>query len=49
MVLRALQCGLTLADLDYIEYGELTDIIIEHGNDSVEYQEKATQADFDRF
>lgn len=49
MVLRAIQTGLSLADLDFIEYGELTDIIIEHSNDQCEYSELATQADFDKF
>lgn len=49
MVLRALQVGLTLADLDDLEYGELTDIIIERANDNEEYPELATQDDFDRF
>lgn len=49
MVLRALQAGLTLADIDYVEYGELTDIIIEQANDHCDYNELATQADFDKF
>lgn len=49
MLLRALQLGLTLTDLDYIEYGELTDMMIERGNDNAKYQQVATQADFDSF
>ena len=49
MELRALQVGLTLTDLDEIESGELTDIIIERSNDNCEYQELATQEDFDKF
>lgn len=49
MILRALQVGLTLADLDALESGELRDIIIERANDNEEYPELATQADFDRF
>ena len=49
MVLRALQAGLTLSDIDYVEYGELTDIIIEQSNDHCDYNELATQADFDKF
>jgi len=48
-VLRALQVGLTLSDLDFMEYGEVTNLLIEHANDDCEYQQVATQADFDRF
>lgn len=49
IVLRAIQVGLSLADLDYLDYGELVDIITESGNDNEEYQEVATQADYDQF
>lgn len=48
-MLRALQVGLSLSDLDFLEYGEVTNIIIEHANDNCEYQQIASQADFDRF
>ncbi len=48
-VLRALQVGLTLSDLDFMEYGEVTSLLIERGNDDCEYQQVATQTDFDRF
>lgn len=49
MVLRALQIGLTLSDLDFLEQGEVTDLIIEHNNDSCKYNQLATQEDIDRF
>lgn len=49
MLLRALQLGLTLQDLDYIEYGELVDMTIERSNDNQDYPQLATQEDFDRF
>lgn len=49
MVLRALQIGLRLSDLDNIERGELTDLITENANDKCEYTELATQNDFDKF
>ncbi len=49
LVLRAVQIGLTLDDLDGIEYGTLLDMITEAGNDDCEYKELATQEDFDRF
>lgn len=49
MILRALQVGLSLVDLDYIEYGELLDILTESSNDHENYQEVATQSDYDQF
>ena len=48
-VLRALQIGLALADLDWLEYGEVMDLIIERSNDDAKYQYVASQDDFDRF
>ena len=38
-----------VSDLELLNYGDVLDIMIENGNDSVEYKQKATQADFDRF
>ena len=48
-MLRALQLGLTLSDLDRIEYGMVLDVITEAGNDNCEYNDIADQADFDKF
>ncbi len=48
-ILRALQVGLQLADLDYLEFGEVMDIITERSNDDAKYNQVASQADFDRF
>lgn len=48
-LLRCVQIGLSIADLDSLEYGQVMDMITEAGNDSFNYQELATQADFDRF
>lgn len=36
-MLRAIQAGLSLTDLDFLEYGEVLDLIIESGNDHCEY------------
>ena len=36
-MLRALQVGLKLSDLDYLEVGEVVDILIEQGNDDFNY------------
>lgn len=48
-LLRCVQLGLSLAELDNLEYGEIQDMFIEQLNDGCEYQQKATQEDFDRF
>lgn len=48
-VLRALQVGLTLSDLDFMEFGEVASLLIEQANDGCEYQQVASQDDFDRF
>lgn len=48
-VLRALQAGLTLSDLDQLDEGMVSDIIIEAGNDHEHYDDVATQEAFDRF
>ncbi len=48
-LLRALQVGLRLSDLDELEEGQVADIIIESGNDSAEYDYVATQEDMDAF
>ena len=49
MLLRALQIGLTLEDLDYIDYGTLQDILTEKSNDDYDYDIIATQEDMDKF
>ena len=48
-LLRAIQIGLTLDDLDSLEYGTVTDMITESLNDNCEYKELASQEDFDKF
>jgi len=48
-MLRAIQIGLRLSDLDQITLGELLDILIENENDSYEYPIKATADDFRSF
>ena len=48
-VLRAVQAGLSIDDLDSLEYGVVLDIITEASNDNVEYRQLATQEDFDKF
>lgn len=48
-MLRVLQNGLRLDDLDNLTLGMVYDIFTESGNDSCEYKRIATQADFDAF
>lgn len=48
-VLRAKQMGLSLSEMEELEEGFITDMIIESNNDSCEYKEIASQEDFDRF
>ena len=48
-LLRVIQVGLSLADLDYLDYGEVMDIFIENGNDNYDYPQIATQDDYDRW
>lgn len=48
-MLRCLQIGLRLSDLDNIDYGQVMDLLIEGGNDSCNYKIVATQDDFDTF
>lgn len=48
-LLRAIQIGLSLADLEELEEGFVMDMIIESANDKATYRDLPTQADFDRF
>jgi len=48
-LLRCLQAGLHMADLDEITMGDVYDVLIEQGNDSCEYTPLADQSDIDAF
>ena len=48
-LLRCKQMGLMLDELDMMEYGMVMDMMIESGNDTVDYPKKATQAQFNEF
>lgn len=48
-VLRCIQVGLKLSDLDVLDYGFIQDMITELDNDSYKYKEVANQTDFDKF
>ena len=48
-MLRCLQVGLSLDDLDKIDIGLVNDMFIEMANDHEEWGTLATQEDMDRF
>ncbi len=45
--LRCKQLGFTLPELFDLDYGEVSDLMIESANDHAKYDYKATQSDFD--
>lgn len=47
-LLRCVQCGLSIRDLDLLTVGMVFDIFTENQNDGEEYDQIATQADIDR-
>lgn len=48
-LLRCVQIGLGLSDLELLTIGMVDEMFIENDNDSFSYDTLATQADFDRF
>lgn len=48
-LLRVIQIGLRLKDLDVLDYGTVIDMMTESGNDREKYEKRAKQEDFDRF
>lgn len=48
-LLRCLQIGMSLGDLDLVTEGMVIDMANERANDDAEWEEEATQEDFDRF
>ena len=48
-LLRCLQIGLSLRELDLLTVGMVNDIFVENQNDDYEYDEVVDQADFDAF
>ena len=46
-MLRAVQCGISISDLDLLEIGMVNDMFIEAGNDEYKYARIATQEDID--
>lgn len=48
-MLRAVQLGISISDLDLLTIGMVQDMYIEAANDECEYETLATQEDFDNF
>ena len=48
-MLRAVQLGLSIQDLDELEESDVLDMLTESLNDEYNYPYKATQEDFDKF
>ena len=48
-LLRCIELGMTIADLDLLTIGLVLDIWTEKSNDGVKYLRLADQSDFDKF
>ena len=48
-LLRCVQLGISIADLDLLTIGLVNDMFTERQNDDYPYKELASQEDFDRF
>ena len=48
-LLRCVQLGLSVSDLDFLTIGLVNDLFTEKENDAYPYRYQATQADLDKF
>ena len=48
-LLRCVQLGISIRDLDLLSIGMVNDMYVESGNDSCKYARLADQDDFDNF
>lgn len=48
-MLRCVQLGISIADLDLLTVGLVNDMFMESSRDKIEWKEQASQADMDRF
>lgn len=48
-LLRCVELGLSMKDLDVLDVGMIYDMFIEKGNDNEEYAQVATQEDMNKF
>jgi len=47
-MLRCVELGLSISDLDLLTIGSVNDMFMEKSRDSIEWREEASQADMDR-
>lgn len=47
-MLRCVQCGISVSDLELLSIGMVNDMFIENQNDNYDYKYLATQEDIDR-
>lgn len=48
-MLRCKELGLSVDELEQLDFGLVVDMLTEQGNDEYKYPYKASQADFDKF
>ena len=48
-LLRCVELGISISDLDLLTIGLVLDMWTEKSNDSIKYDHRATQEDFDKF
>lgn len=48
-LLRCMEIGISIVNLDFLTIGLVIDMWTERANDSVKYKRVATQDDFDKF
>ena len=48
-MLRCVELGLNIADLDLLTIGSVNDMFNEKSRDSMEWKEQASQSDFDKY
>ena len=48
-MLRCKELGLSVSELEDIDFGLVADMLVEKSNDEYKYPYKATQEDFDKF
>ena len=48
-MLRCVELGINIADLDLMTIGLVNDMFLEKSRDSIEWRQEASQADMDRF
>ena len=48
-MLRCVELGINITDLDLLTIGSVNDMFMEKSRDSIEWREQASQSDMDKF